>query len=98
MTLLPQTALAKEDRQEALRWRDDCGSCPALPDGTSTAAGCPAAVAVVALTGPSAMPDHHSEGRGSTCFLVSIRVAMDGVIVGLQRLDEMVSKSRQILV
>jgi hypothetical protein len=44
------------------------------------------------------MPDHHSEGRGSTCFLVSIRVAMVGVIVGLQRLDEMVAKNRQILV
>jgi hypothetical protein len=42
------------------------------------------------------MPDHHSEGRGSTCFLVSIGVAMVGVIVGLQRLDEMVAKSRQI--
>ena len=55
-------------------------------------------MAVAALTGPSAMPDHHSEGRGSTCFLISIRVAMVGVIVGLQRLDEMVAKSRQILV
>jgi hypothetical protein len=55
-------------------------------------------VAVAAVIGPFAMPDHHREGRGSTCFLVSIRVAMVGVIVGLQRLDERVSKSRQILV
>ena len=53
---------------------------------------------VATLTGPSAMPDYHSEGRGSTCFLVSMSVAMVGVIVGLQRLDERVAKSRQILV
>jgi hypothetical protein len=44
------------------------------------------------------MPDHRSEDRGSTCFLVSISVAMVGVIVGSQLLEERVAKSRQILV
>jgi hypothetical protein len=62
------------------------------------AAGCPAAVTVAALTGPFAMPHHHSKRRGSTCFIVSIRVAMAGVMVGSQDLDERVAKSRQILV
>jgi hypothetical protein len=55
-------------------------------------------VAVAALNEPFAMPDHHSDGRGSTFFLVSIRVAMAGVMVGSQGLDERVAKSRQILV
>jgi hypothetical protein len=41
---------------------------------------------------------HHSERRGSTSFLVSIRVAMVGMMVGSQGLDERVAKSRQILV
>jgi hypothetical protein len=44
------------------------------------------------------MTDDHSEGRGSTCFLVSIHVAMAGMIVGLQGLDDRVAKNRQILV
>jgi hypothetical protein len=47
---------------------------------------------------PFAMPDHPSEGRGSTFFPISIRVAMVGVMVGLQDLDERVAKNRQILV
>ena len=55
-------------------------------------------MAVAALTGPFAMPYHHSERRGSTFFFVSIRVAMAGVMVGLQDLDERVAKNRQILV
>jgi hypothetical protein len=64
----------------------------------SPAAGCPAAAAVAAWNEPFAMPDHHSEGRGSTFFPVSIRVALAGVMVGLQDLDERVAKNRQILV
>jgi hypothetical protein len=46
------------------------------------------------------MPDHHSEGRGSTFFPVSIRVTMAGVMVGSQELDEdeRVAKRRPILV
>jgi hypothetical protein len=82
----------------ALRWRDDRGICPTLPDGTSMAAGCPAAVAVAALTEPFAMPHHHSERRGSASFRILIRVAMAGVMAGSQELDERVAKSRQILV
>jgi hypothetical protein len=53
---------------------------------------------VAALNEPFAMPDHHSEGRGSTFFPVSIRVDMVGMMVGSQDLDERVAKSRQILV
>ena len=96
--LLPHTAVAKEDRHGARSRLDDRGSCSALPDATSTAAGYPAVVAVVALVEPFAMPDHHSERRGSTFFPVSIRVDMAGVMVGLQDLDESVAKNRQILV
>jgi len=44
------------------------------------------------------MPDHQSEGRGSTFFLVSILIAMVGMMVGLQDLDLRVAKNRQILV
>jgi hypothetical protein len=44
------------------------------------------------------MPHHHSERRRSTFHSVSIRVAMAGVIVGLQDLDERVAKNRQIMV
>jgi hypothetical protein len=36
----------------------------------------------MALTGPCAIPDHHSEGRGSTFFLVPILIAMADVMVG----------------
>jgi hypothetical protein len=53
---------------------------------------------VAALTEPFAMPHHHSERRGPTFFPVAIRVAMAGVLVGSQELDESVAKSRQILV
>jgi hypothetical protein len=53
---------------------------------------------VAALSGRFAMPYHHREGRGSTFFLVSIRIAPAGVMVGLQGLDERVAKNRQILV
>jgi hypothetical protein len=53
---------------------------------------------VAALNEPFAKPDYHSEGRGSTFFLVSFSVAMAGVMVGLQDLDERVAKNRQILV
>jgi hypothetical protein len=55
-------------------------------------------VAVAALTGPFAMPDHHSDGRGSTFLPVAIRVAMAGVMGGSQELDERVAKRRRILV
>ena len=55
-------------------------------------------MAVAALNKPFAMPDHYSEGRGSTFFPVSIRIGMAGMMVGLQRLDERVAKNRQILV
>ena len=98
VTLRPHTAPAKEDRHVALRRLDDGGFCPTLPDGRSTAAGCPAAAAVAALNQPFAMPDHHSERRGSSSFLVSIRVGMAGVMAGLQGLDERVAKNRRILV
>src|SRR5262249_22172319 len=97
-TLLPNTALAQEDRHGALRWLDDRGSCPTLPHGTTTTAGCPAVATVAALTEPFAMPDHDSEGRGSTSFPVSIRVAKAIVVAGSQELDERVAKSRRILV
>jgi hypothetical protein len=53
---------------------------------------------VVGLNERFAVPDHHSEQRGSTSFPVSIRVGMAGVMVGLQGLDERVAKNRQILV
>jgi hypothetical protein len=53
---------------------------------------------VAALNQPFAMPDHHSERRGSTFFRVSIRVGMAGVMVGLQGLDERVAKDRRFLV
>jgi hypothetical protein len=43
---------------------------------------------VAALTGSFVTTSHHSERRGSTCLSVSIRVAMAGVMVGLQGLDE----------
>jgi hypothetical protein len=66
--------------------------------GKNTAAGCPAAAAVAAPSGRFAMPYHRSEGRGSTFFLVSIRIALVGLMVGLQGLDERVAKNRQILV
>ena len=66
----------------ALRRLDDRGSCPTRPDETCNATGSMAAAAVAALTGRFAMPCHHSEGRGSTFFRVSIRVAMPGVMVG----------------
>src|SRR5262249_23312460 len=80
-----------------------CGSDPrsgglSPNDGTSTAAGCPAAVAVAALIESFAMPYHDSERRGSTFLPVSIRVAIAGVMVGSQGLDERVMKSRQIMV
>jgi hypothetical protein len=55
-------------------------------------------VTVSALTGPFATPDRHSERRRSNFLSVSIRVAMAGVIVGLQDLDERVAKNRQFLV
>jgi hypothetical protein len=44
------------------------------------------------------MPHHHSKRRGSTSFLVSIRLAMAGVTVGSHDLDERIAKGRQILV
>ena len=53
---------------------------------------------MAALNEPFAMPDYHSEGRGSTFIPVSIRVAVAGAMVGLQGLDERVAKNRQILV
>jgi hypothetical protein len=34
------------------------------------------------LNEPFVMPDHHSEARCSTFFLVSIFIAMAGVMVG----------------
>src|SRR5262249_22980140 len=86
--LLPHPPHAQEERHGALRWRDARGSCPSLPDGTSPAAGCPAAAAVAAWNDPVAMPDRHSEGRGSTFFPVSIRVALAGVMGGSQELDK----------
>jgi hypothetical protein len=57
-----------------------------------------AAAAVAALSGRFAMPDRHSERRGSSSLFVSIRVAMAGVMVGLRDLDERVAKNRQFLV
>jgi hypothetical protein len=44
------------------------------------------------------MPDHHSGGQSSTFFLIALRVAMAGVMIGLRGLDERVAKNRQILV
>ena len=53
---------------------------------------------MAALNEPFAMPDYHSEGRGSIFFPVSIRVALAGVMVGSQDLDGRVAKNRRILV
>jgi hypothetical protein len=53
---------------------------------------------VAAWNEPFAMPDHHSERRGSTFFPVSFCAAPADVMVGLQDLDERVAKNRQILV
>ena len=79
-------------------WLDDRGSCPTRPEGTSPAAGCPAAAAVAALAGPFAMPSRHSERRASTSSPVSIRVAMAGVRGGSQELDERVATGRRLRV
>src|SRR5262245_49971072 len=64
----------------------------------SPADGYPAAAAVTAWSEPFGMPYHQTDCRGSTFFLVSICVAMAGVLVGQQELDARAAKGRLILV
>ena len=84
MTLLPHTALAKEELHVALRRLDDCRIYPTLPDGTSPEARCPAAMAVAACATLRDAPPPQQR-QGSTFFLVWIRVALAVVMVRITR-------------